>query len=182
MNDNEIIELLWDRSENGLVLLQQKYGENCLQLSRNVLKNLSDAEECVNDTYLKVWNSIPPERPRSLKAYVLRITRNISLHKYNYNHAQKREVNNTLPMDELYDFLHNEGDAPEAEELRNAINGFLVELDQKSRVLFVRRYWYSDPISELAEKTGLSENNIYQKLHQIRKKLKEHLRKEGIEI
>ena len=181
MNDNEIIELLWERSEKGLDILAQKYGENCLRLSKNILKSRADAEECVNDTYLKVWNSIPPERPRSLKAYILRIARNISIHKYNYNHAQKREADSTLPADELFDFLHVEDNTAESEALRCAINGFLGDLDKRSRILFVRRYWFSDPISELAEKTGLSENNIYQKLYHIRKKLKDHLRKEGME-
>ena len=183
MNDKEIVELLWSRSESALGLIEQAYGKRCMSIAENIVSNPSDAEECVNDMYLSIWNTIPPKRPGSLMAYAFRIVRNIAIKKHRYNHAEKRDESSTLPIDELYSFLSDAEDNGEsADRLRGLIEAFLDSLDQKNRVLFVRHYWFSDSARELSKKTGLSENNIYQRLFATREKLRKYLRQEGINV
>lgn len=182
MNDEKIIELFWERSQNALTELDLKYGKDCLILSKNIVKNLPDAEECVNDSYLGVWNSIPPKRPNALLAYVLKIVRNISIRRYHYNRAERRNVENTLPLDDLStEVCGFEGQYTE-QNITDILNDFLAGLDKKDRMLFVRRYWYSDSLESLSRKTGLKENNIAQKLYVMRGKLRMQLQKGGVDV
>lgn len=180
--DGEIIDLLFARSEQGLGKIQGKYGKALLQMARNIVKNEQDAEECVNDTLVKIWNSIPPNRPNSLHAYALRIVRNLSLNRLQALQAQKRSGTLAcIPLSELEEHLEGIGvpDEQRSEEFSRIVNEFLDSLSQKDAVLFVRRYWYLDSIKTLSEMTGYSENNIYQRLFVMRKKLRDKLIKEG---
>lgn len=186
MNDTRIVELLFERSESVLVSIEEIYGRLCMHISMNILSNHSDAEECVNDAYLKIWNSIPPTRPTSFKAYLFKTVKNLSINRAQYNSSQKRSEDSTTSADVLENIISENPDSP-FHELSNdmlcsEINAFLETLDESSRIIFVRRYWYGDSISYLSEITGYSENNISQKLYVIREKLKKHLSKGGFYI
>lgn len=186
MNDEKIIELLFERSESVLGDIEENYGKLCRHIATNVLSSSADAEECVNDAYLRIWNSIPPQRPASFKAYLLKTVKNISLNRAKYNLADKRAANDTLSSDDLEGVLSEDSDstfqAQEKNRLIEEINSFLASLGEESRILFVRRYWYGDSLSYLAKMTGESENNISQKLFKTREKLKKHLMKGGFNV
>lgn len=182
MSDEEIIGLFFERSEEALKELVKKYGKICMQTSYNILGNRSDAEECVNDSYLAAWNAIPPTRPNPLLAYVLRIVRNVSLNLYHKNHAQKRNNTYDLAVDELAEMLPApntvEGEV-EMNELTLAIEGFLDSLETRNRVIFIRRYWFYDNYGQIAEQVGLSEKNVSVRLTRLRKQLKDYLQERG---
>ena len=181
MDDQKIVDLYWARDEDAILHTQRKYGGSCLTIANNILNNSQDAEECVNDSYLKVWNLIPPERPRSLFAFLSRIVRNISLDRYRFNRADKRSRHADVMFSELEECISDESLADVSEEgVVDALNRFLVTLDQETRLLFVRRYWYMDSNQTLAKTFSLSENVIRQRLFRAREKLKEFLEKEGI--
>ncbi len=185
LEDNKIIELLFARAEAAIQELSAKYGTSCKKIAHNILKNDRDAEECVNDTYLAVWNQIPPERPDPLKAYVFRITRNIAIAKYHANTAQKRNSFYDVALEELEAVLPAYSTVEQelsSEELTLQIDKFLSGLDRESRIMFVRRYWYSDSISDIAKRFHISNNNASVRLLRLRDKLKNHLKKEGYEI
>lgn len=180
VNDSEIIELFWQRSEEAISAVQIKYGASCMSLSRNIVSSTEDAEECFNDALLCLWSTIPPERPRSLMAYLYRIVRNISIHKYNYNHAKKRDSFETEPLDELYEYISDEAD--DSGQLKKIIEDFLETLDKKSRIIFVRRYWFSDTVSAIAKKAGMTENAVSQRIYVTKEKFRKYLKKEGIAL
>ncbi len=177
MQDNEIIIMLEARDEAALEQLGLSYGRLLHSIADSILRSSEDAEECVNDAMLKVWNTVPPAKPASLRSYAAMVTRGIAINRYNSRHAEKREHAAT-PLDELADFLTT-GETPEdsieAQALADAVNAFLAKLDASSRILFMRRYWYCDSTADLASKLGISENNLNVRLHRIRKKLKQHL-------
>ena len=181
-DDEKIIQLLWERSDRALEVIAQAYGVRCLQLAISILQNEQDAEECVNDTLVKIWESIPPNRPGSLLAYALTIVRNLSLNKLQFRNAQKRGGSVVcIPFSELEEHLEGIAvpDESKSQEFQRIINDFLDSLSQKDAVLFVRRYWYLDSIKTLSEMSGYSENNIYQRLFVMRQKLRDRLIKEG---
>lgn len=182
MEDHQMIELLWKRSEPVLEEIQRKYSGTCMEISRNITGSWLDAEECVNDLLLSVWNAIPPERPQSLPAYLYRVIRNLSLRRFRYNTAEKRKQSNTVPIDELYQTLADPATdrTPESNLFPDAINAFLGTLNAENRILFVRRYFFEDSVSSISALTGLSENSIHQRLHKIRLKLRKYLQKEGL--
>ena len=181
MDDQKIVDLYWARDEDAILHTQRKYGGACLTIATNILNNSQDAEECVNDSYLKVWNLIPPERPRSLFAFLSRIVRNISLDRYRFNRADKRSRHADVMFSELEECISDESLAVVSEEgVVDALNRFLVTLDQETRLLFVRRYWYMDSNQTLAKTFLMSENAIRQRLFRTRERLKEFLEKEGI--
>lgn len=185
LTDNQIIDLFHARSEQAITELSEKYGRTCRRLSVNILKNPYDAEECVNDAYLGVWNTVPPRRPDSLPAYVCRIVRNLSLKRYRENTAVKRNSYYDAVLDELAECIPSPDTLEEAyavKELTETINRFLSTLDKESRVMFMRRYWFSDSIEEIAGLFGTQKHNVSVKLSRIRQKLKRHLEKEGIVI
>ena len=155
LEDSIIIELFFARVEQAIVELSAKYGTVCSRIARNILKNDLDAEECVNDTYLAVWNTIPPQKPDSLRAYIFRIVRNIAIAKYHANTSEKRNSYYDVALAELENCLTTSVTVEQeitAKELSQQIDCFLDTLDKESRVMFVRRYWYSDSISALAER------------------------------
>lgn len=185
MDDREIVTLFFKRSEQAIVELSAKYGAVYHMVAKNILNNALDAEECVNDAYLGAWNTIPPNHPDPLLTYVCRIVRNLSIAKYHKNTALKRNSIYDAALDELEECLASEKNVEEelsAKELSCLIDQFLGTLNQENRVLFVRRYWYSDSIADIAMRMKLSENNVYVRLARIRRKLKLYLKKEGYEI
>ncbi len=182
MEDAKIIDLYFERSQDAITETSNKYGRACLAISKNILSDLQDAQECVNDTYLGAWNAIPPARPDPLSAFLFRITRNISLTRYHKNTAAKRDSRCTVSFEELQDTLGTQ-EGPEEyaqrEELRQTIEGFLDRLSPENRVIFLRRYWFFDDYSQIARRTRLTEKIISMRLVRMRKKLKQHLEKEG---
>lgn len=185
LEDSKIIELFFARVEQAIVELSAKYGTVCNRIARNILKNDLDAEECVNDTYLAAWNTMPPQKPEPLRTYIFRIVRNIAIAKYHANTSEKRNSYYDVALEELEDCLAASVTVEQeisANELSQEIDSFLDTLDKDTRVLFVRRYWYSDGISDLAEMFQTSNNNISVRLFRTREKLKKHLKKEGFEL
>jgi len=182
MEDQRIVDLYWNRDEDAILHTQRKYGGLCQTIANNILGNPQDAEECVNDAYLKVWNSIPPERPESLLGFLSRVVRNISLDKYRFNRAEKRSRGADIMFSELEECLSDESLAAlnEDEGIVDAINRFLKTLDQENRILFVRRYYYMDSNEMLAKTFGMNDNTIRQRLFRMRENLKKFLEKEGI--
>ena len=185
MDDKEIIALLYARSEQAIAELSSKYGAVCRRVAENILNHKLDAEECINDAYLAVWNTVPPQRPDPLSAYVCRIVRNLSIARYHANTALKRNSFYDVALDELEDCLA----APETveavlteQELTAALDKFLGGLARESRVMFVRRYWYGDSIAEIAARFRISSNHVSVRLSRIRGKLRKYLKKEGYEL
>lgn len=182
MEDNKIIDLFFERSETALTELDSKYGRLCHSLANNILRNTCDSEECVNDAYLGVWNSIPPTRPDSLMGYLCKIVRNLSLKKYQYNNAAKRNSSMDVALEELDGCLAGSTNVEQqiaAKELTLAIESFMDQLKQIDRVILMRRYYFADPYETIAQITGLSEKNVSVKLARIRNRLREYLKERG---
>ena len=186
MTDQEIIHLYWERNEDAISETASKYGSYLHKIANNILNNFEDSEECVNDTYNKTWNSIPPEKPNCLSAFLGRITRNLSINRYNEYRAQKRGGDKTeLILDELGEIASGrEGPEDRAVEaaLIKAINEFLADLPQDKRVIFVRRYWYADSLTDIAKRLNTRENNIAVTLRRLRTRLNGYLIERGFDI
>ena len=185
LEDSEIIELFFERSEQAIVELSEKYGTVCARVANNILNDRSDAEECVNDAYLAAWDTIPPQRPAPLLSYVCRIVRNLAIKKYHSNTAAKRNSTYDVSLDELENCFPSSDsveDEFDAKETARIIDDFLETLDEENRVMFVRRYWHAASLEELAELFHTSRHNISVRLHRTREKLKKHLIKEGVSI
>lgn len=183
MDDSRIIELFFARSEQAITELSHKYGAVCRRVAENILNDRLDAEECLNDAYLAVWNAIPPQRPDPLLSYVCRIVRNQALKRYQWNTAQKRCSVYDAALEEIAECVPSAvsvEQAVEAGEAARAVNRFLETLDRESRILFVRRCWHADSIGELAELFHLSEHAVSVRLSRIRKALRKRLEEEGI--
>ncbi len=182
MEDSTIIGLFFERSEQAIEELDRKYGPAVRKTAANILNDRLDAEECVNDTWLRVWNSIPPHVPNPLAAYVCRIARNLAINRYHANHAGKRGDGYDLILDEMQECIPSGMDVEteyEAKELGAAIDRFLSSLNEKDRFLFVRRYWYADSVTDLAGMTHGSANRVSVRLFRLREKLRKTLVKEG---
>ncbi len=183
MEDSQIIALFYERSEQAIAELDRTYGAAVRKTAANILNDRRDEEECVNDTYLGVWNSIPPQDPRPLKSYVCRIARNLALKKYRARSAQKRNAAYELVLDELAECLPASTDVEDeymAGELSAAISRFLDTLCYEDRFCFVRRYWYADSVSDIAAMTRLNSRRISVRLFRTRKKLYQTLKEEGL--
>lgn len=182
MEDKQILELLWNRVEGVLDALAQKFGKRLHHTAMNILGNRQDAEEAVNDTYLALWNAIPPEKPDPLAGYVHRTGRNVALKKFRYLTAQKRSTQYEVSLEELSGILPAPSleEMLDARELGQAIDRFLDTVSRENRILFLRRYWFGDSIKHLSKATGISENTISVRLSRLRAQLKDYLYKEGI--
>lgn len=183
LQDEEILDLYWRRSDAAIAESDKKYGRYCHQIAYNILFNEEDSEECVNDTWLRAWEAIPPTRPSVLRAYFGRITRNLSLNRYEKNHADKRGGGQIpLALDELGDCL-SEGESIHKQidqhALAELLNRFLLDLKVEQRRIFVRRYWYLDSIAEIARKYGMSESKVKKTLSRTRIRLALLLEQEG---
>ena len=178
MDDEEIIGLFFERSEQAIQELDTKYGKTCHSLSYRILNDRQDAEECVNDAYFGAWNAIPPAHPDPLLAYIVKIVRNLSLKLYWKKEAAKRNSIFTVAMQEIDDCIADpktvEGDL-EAKELARIIENFLDTLSEKERVIFMRRYAYADPYADIARRVEISEKNVSVRLALIRRKMKQYL-------
>lgn len=184
MDDKAIIELFFARSEQAIRELDDKYGKVCHSLSYNILHSRQDAEECVNDAYLGAWNAIPPTRPNPLLAFLCRIVRNLSLMRYHADKAAKRGGGSyTVALEELEGCLassHTVEEHMEEQELVRLIEDFMETLSPENRILFIRRYWFSDSYGEIAVRTGLSEKNVSVRLTRIRKQLRCYFEEKGV--
>lgn len=186
MQDDELIALYFSRSETAIAETKQQYGTYCYSIAYHILPHSEDAEECENDTYWKAWNAIPPTRPRHLKSFLGKITRNIALHVWEHQHAETRGgTTMALVLEELSECIPSEEDVEQAVEnfeLRTHLNRFLADLPKETRMIFVRRYWYFYTISEIAAEYGFGESKVKMVLSRTRKKLKVYLEKEGVEL
>lgn len=185
MDDQLIINGFWERSEKAINDLSDKYGALCKTTANRILNNEQDSEECVNDALLAAWNTIPPQKPDPLSAYIAKITKNIALNKYHANTAQKRNNYYDAVLEELEACIACNTSVEDeilAKELQYAINAFLKELKQTDRIIFVKRYWLLETITEIANNTGKSKNYVTVHLHRSREKLKNYLKKKGLVV
>ena len=184
-DDERIIELFFHRSERAIQELDDKYGKACRRLSHSIVNSEQDAEECVNDAYLGVWNAIPPAHPAPLLSFVLKIVRNISLNRYWKTEAGKRSSRYTVALAEVEDCIADSKTVEselEARELAHILEKFLDTLSRENRVIFMRRYWFADSYKDIAGLTGLSEKNVSVRLTRIRGKLREYLTEREVTI
>ena len=182
LEDSKIISLFFERSEQAIRELDCKYGSAVKKTAANILDDRLDVEECVDDTYMKVWDNIPPQVPNPLVGFVCKIARNLAVNRYHANHAEKRNGKYDLILDEMEECIPSGTDIEteyEAKELSAAINRFLSSLNREDRFLFVRRYWYADSVTDLAAMTNDSANRISVRLFRLREKLRKTLVKEG---
>ena len=181
--DEEIVNLYFDRSEEAIAACQVKYGKSCHTVAYNILHSDEDAEECVNDTWLRAWNSIPPERPTRLGAWLSTVTRRLALTRYEKKTAAKRNGGMEASLEELSECV-TAGSLTIADEvaLSEAINGFLASLPTRTRMIFMRKYWYMDSIADIAKALGMGESAVKVTLHRTREKFRKHLAKEGITV
>ena len=183
MEDKKIVGLFFDRDEAAIRECDTKYGKYCHSIAHNILRSNEDAEECVNDTFLRAWCAIPPEQPKSLGAFLSKITRNLALDRLFEKRAAKRNAITLSLIEELGEIAINESDSlAEQIALQDAINAFLKALPKEKRILFMRRYFFFDPIKRIAQDQKISESKVKTTLHRIRNDLKEHLYKEGIAL
>lgn len=185
MNDVEILELFWARAQEALSAAAERYGPLCRSVAGNILNNSRDAEECVNDVWLAAWNAIPPARPERLGAFLARLARNIALDRLDYNRARKRNGELDLVFSELEECLsarERVEDKVEAGQTADAIDAFLRTLPREQRWVFLRRYWYADPVAEIARRGRMSPGKVKSMLFRTREKLKKYLEQEGIAV
>lgn len=183
VEDNKIVELYWKRDESAISESNKKYGWYCRTIAYNILHSGEDSDECVNDTWHNAWRAIPPERPSKLQSFLGRITRNLALDRYGYNKAQKRNADLETAIDEYYECIPNGESSVEDEVvLKELINGFLESLDSRTRIIFMRRYWYACEVQEIAKSMGMTESHVSVTLHRTRNRFKAYLEKEGITV
>lgn len=186
MDDQQIVDLYWTRAKNAISETAYKYGRYCHYIAYNILRNNEDSEECVNDTYLKAWDIIPPQRPDKLSTFLGKITRNFALDRYKYYRREKRGGGQMpLVIDELAECVSaadNTNHIIDDMVLVDCINRFLTALPAETRKIFMRRYWYFSPIKEIANDFSISESNVKMTLSRARNKLKQLLEKEGFEL
>lgn len=184
MEDEKIIELYFLRCEDAISETKSKYGGLCLSLSTRLLGSKADAEECLSDTLLGVWNRIPPERPESLKNFVCRIARNQALKRLRHDTAKKRDRALSVPLDELTDILPDTSISPDTldSDLSALLDTFLRTLPPDPRDMFIRRYWFFESLGEISALFGCSESRVKSSLHRTREKLRAFLQSEGVYI
>ena len=186
MEDQEIIARFFARDEDGLTAARARYEPYCAAVARSLLNDPRDQEECLSDTWLRAWNAIPPQRPRSLGAFLAKITRNLAINRLRDGNAQRRGGGQVpLALEELRECVSPEG-SPEGELDRQAaeeaLNRFLDGLPPLQREVFLRRYWYLDSIEDIARRTGWSKSRVTTTLHRLRVRLRAHLIQEGIDV
>ncbi len=186
ISDSNIIELYFARDEQAIGLTAERYGSYCFTVADNILKNIQDAEECVNDTYLRTWNTIPPTRPASLKHYLAKITRNLALSRWRQNHADCRGGGQiSMALDEMEEFLADTREpASEADRaaLSDCLNRFLRGLSRRDCDIFLRRYFYMEDTDTIARRHGMKTANVLLILSRTRSRLRTYLEKEGFSV
>lgn len=183
MEDIEIVKLFTERNEAAIAAAMEKYKSYCMRIALNILHSHEDAEECVNDAFLKAWELIPPHEPQTLSTFLGKITRNLAISRYRQAFAEKRGGGETsLAFEELSEIVSGDADVQgeaERQELLGEINTFLRKLPEQKRNIFICRYWFCESVREVAERFSLSESNVSVILNRVRQKLREHLRKRG---
>ncbi len=183
MEDEEIIDLYWNRQERAILETDKKYGKYCNTISFNILQNKEESKECVNDTYLKTWNSIPPQRPNVLKVYLGKIARNLAINQYERKKAKKRDYTLEIALEELNECISSNNNVEEQlkyNDLIKMLNAFLAKLSQNKRKIFLERYWYLYSIKEISSNNKISESNTKAILMRIRNQLKDYLKEGGL--
>lgn len=181
MEDRHIVALFLRRAETAIAAVAKKYGARLTALAQNILRDRRDAEEAVSDTYLALWNTIPPQKPDPLSAYSFRICRNTSLNKYRANTALMRNAAYDLSLEELADSIPDTAMEQHltARELGRAIDAFLTKQSRDTRVIFLRRYWFGDSVKDIADALGMKESAVSARLSRTRSALNLYLIKEG---
>ena len=185
MEDIQIIDLYWQRDESAIRETDAKYGAFCHRMAMNILHSFQDSEECVSDTYTRCWDTMPPQRPGSLRAYLGTIIRNLSISRYRSHHAQKRFGGAEVLLSELQDCIpapENIQRTVEAEELGGLISAWLDTLPHEDRAVFIRRYWNGEAVKELAGELGIRPNALTKRLLRLREGLRQSLEREGISV
>ena len=183
MTDEEIVQLFFQRKEEAVQEINRKYGSYCFKIANSILNNREDLEECVNDTWMQTWNTIPPTRPKYLRLFVAKIVRNLSFSRYKLKNAKKRGSGEMmLVLEELEECIAGQSDVETlyiAGELQTAINEFVKNLPEKEGNIFIRRYFYAESMKDISKRYGVSENNVRVILSRTRGKLRVKLEKEG---
>ena len=184
MEDQQIIQLFWDRNNGAIPAAQEKYGASLLRLAERLLGSREDAEECVNDTYLNTWNAIPPERPDRLFAYLARVCRNLAFDRLDWKNARKRQADIITLSAELETCIpdRRREAAVDGREIGAALTAFLRELPEEQRLVFLRRYWYGDDIAAIAKAMHMGHGAVKSALFRARTSLKSYLEQEGIDL
>lgn len=185
MDDRRIVELFLERSEQAIEMISEKYGDLCHHIARNIVGSHEDAAECVSDAYISLWNTIPPEKPRHLRAYLTKVLRNICLDRVDRNRAQMRDDRLQVCMEELAGCLQapgSEDSTLDALVTGQVLSDFLRSLGKKDRFLFIRRYYCMDTCRQIGRWTGMGESAVSTRLARLRTKLRERLEKEGINV
>lgn len=185
MEDRLIVGLYWQRQEQAIVESQRKYGRFCHRIAENILTLREDAEECVSDTWVRAWNTMPPQKPESLRAFLGRIVRNLAISRYRASHAEKRYAGMDLLLSELGECVPTADSveaAVDAAELSRLLSDWLRMLSESERTVFIRRYWNGETIRDLARRAGMSPSGVQRLLMRLRKQLHAHLEREGIAV
>lgn len=185
MDDQKIIDLYWERNEDAIRETSSKYGKLCFSVACSILASREDSEECVNDTYLGVWNALPPHRPLRFPVFISRITRNLALKKFTYVSAAKRNPDAVCSLEELGECVSGR-DSVETElenrRIEQAISTFLKQQSEEHRTVFIARYWFFESIDRICQHTGFSPSKVKSMLSRLRKNLRIYLESEGIEL
>lgn len=184
MEDEKILALFWERNEQAVKETDIAYGRKLYVLSNNILNNREDAQECVSDTYMETWKTIPPKRPKYFYAFLAAICRNLSLNRLDWRMAAKRKAEVVALTQEMESCIPDRRQAAETDrrELRRVLEGFLEGLSKENRLIFLRRYLYVDTVAEIAARYGISESKVKTQLHRTRNKLRSCLEREGIRV
>lgn len=185
MDDSAIIEMYWQRDEKAIDETDKKYGSYCFAIANNILSSKEDSDECVNDTWLRVWNAIPPKKPDKFRLFLGKITRNLSFDKYKKENAKKRSGEMLFILDELSECVSGGNTTDEEINMKllgESINKFLRTLSERDRGIFLRRYFYAETVNGIAEKYGITANSVSAVLSRARTALREHLKREGFEV
>lgn len=184
MDDLKIIELYFKRNEQAIKETDAKYGKLCRSIAYNILNNLEDSEECVNDTYVGIWNAIPPTKPNNFMAFICKVTRNLSLKRLKFMKREKRSADMLVSLEELEAVLSDENSFADLndEDIGKLISSFLRSQKDDSRNVFIRKYYFFDSITEIAKRYSFTESKVKNMLFYTRNKLKDYLIKEGVEI
>ena len=186
MQDEQIIMLYNERNEQAIVETNAKFGNYCMSIAQNILQNMQDSEECVNDTWLQTWNSIPPAHPLDLRTYLGKITRNLSINRFKYKNREKRGGGQAdLALDELSEVASPDSDVEahmNKQEFARILNAFLWDLSERDANVFIRRYYFVDSVEEIAKRYQISRDAVLQILSRARKKLRASLEKEGFAV
>lgn len=186
LEDERIIELFWQRSQQAIEQVSQKYGGYCYSIAHRILRSNADAEECVNDTWFRAWHTMPPNRPVFLASFLGQITRRLAFNRWKANRADKRgggELSFVLEeLDECVPTIPSAEQVAEAKELGAIINQFLYTLPKRACNVFIRRYWYAESIAEIAERYHMREGAVKSSLFRSRQKMRAYLEQEGISL